>query len=178
MYACWWVSWGAGVSTGKLLVPWPLCMQPAPQTVLHEAVTFPGHHPNALTVVPAGGEVLCAWLRRPADDSMAALLQPKRRRHALATSFAILDARTYSEIANVQVRWCSLKIFFLRSCFCAVPICKIQGAVLHCGQHGSIKVQLTMYQHTCGCCWGLQTTPAHPWPCGLIGFCCLPSNMI
>lgn len=34
---------------------------------------------------------------------MAALLQPKRRRHALATSFAILDARTYSEIANVQV---------------------------------------------------------------------------
>ena len=47
--------------------------------------------------------MLCAWLRRPADDSMAALLQPKRRRHALATSFAILDARTYSEIANVQV---------------------------------------------------------------------------
>lgn len=47
---------------------------------------------------------MCAWLRRPADDSMAALLQPKRRRHALATSFAILDARTYSEIANVQVR--------------------------------------------------------------------------
>jgi hypothetical protein len=34
---------------------------------------------------------------------MAALLQPKRRRHALATSFAILDARSYGEIANVQV---------------------------------------------------------------------------
>jgi hypothetical protein len=57
--------------------------------------------------------VLCAWLRRPHDDSMAALLQPKRRRHALATSFAIIDARSYSEIANVQVRTGSL--------CCAVP---------------------------------------------------------
>jgi hypothetical protein len=37
---------------------------------------------------------------------MPALLQPKRRRHALATSFAILDARSYSEIANVQVNTC------------------------------------------------------------------------
>jgi hypothetical protein len=52
----------------------------------------------------AGGDVLCAWLRRPADDSVAALLQPKRRRLALATSFTSLDARSYSEIANVQVR--------------------------------------------------------------------------
>ncbi|WIA37199.1 hypothetical protein OEZ86_014151 [Tetradesmus obliquus] len=51
----------------------------------------------------SSGDVLCAWLRRPADDSVAALLQPKRRRHALATSFTSLDARTYSEIANVQV---------------------------------------------------------------------------
>lgn len=53
-----------------------------------------------------GGDVLCAWLRRPQDDSMAALLQPKRRRHALATSFAILDAHSYSEISNVQVSVC------------------------------------------------------------------------
>ncbi|KAF6254728.1 hypothetical protein COO60DRAFT_1703166 [Scenedesmus sp. NREL 46B-D3] len=51
----------------------------------------------------SSGDVLCAWLRRPADDSVAALLQPKRRRHALATSFTSLDARSYSEIANVQV---------------------------------------------------------------------------
>jgi hypothetical protein len=56
-----------------------------------------------LSSLPPGGDVLCAWLRRPQDDSMAALLQPKRRRHALATSFAILDAHSYSEIANVQV---------------------------------------------------------------------------
>jgi hypothetical protein len=70
----------------------------------------------------AGGDVLCAWLRRPADDSVAALLQPKRRRHALATSFTSLDARSYSEIANVQVcvsPWfCSGAHTLIRSAWC------------------------------------------------------------
>ncbi len=54
---------------------------------------------------------------------MAALLQPKRRRHALATSFSSMDARTYSEIGSVQARtvlFCPL--IFLRPFFFLCPL--------------------------------------------------------
>jgi hypothetical protein len=50
-----------------------------------------------------GGDVIFARLRRPSDDSLAALLHPRRRRHPLATAFRTVDGRTYSEIATVDV---------------------------------------------------------------------------
>lgn len=49
------------------------------------------------------GDVIFARLRRPSDDSLAALLHPRRRRHPLATAFRTVDARSYSEIATVDV---------------------------------------------------------------------------
>lgn len=51
----------------------------------------------------SAGDVIFARLRRPSDDSLAALLHPRRRRHPLATAFRTVDARSYSEIATVDV---------------------------------------------------------------------------
>lgn len=51
----------------------------------------------------AGGDVLYSYLRLPSDASAANLMNPKRRRHPLATSFRTLDARSYSEIATINV---------------------------------------------------------------------------
>ena len=51
----------------------------------------------------AAGDVIFARLRRPSDDSLAALLHPRRRRHPLAAAFRTVDARTYAEIATVDV---------------------------------------------------------------------------
>ena len=51
----------------------------------------------------AGGDVIYAQQRRPADDSLASLFGGKRQRHPLHTAFATYDATTYAEIATVPV---------------------------------------------------------------------------
>eukprot|EP00775_Hariotina_reticulata_P010781 gene10781-10937_t len=90
----------------------------------------------------SSGDVLCAWLRRPADDSMAALLQPKRRRHPLATSFTSLDAYSYTEIGNVQVERAVLDL-------CLDPSDSYLAAVavdIGAGLEGSVSSSVRLYE--------------------------------